>query len=198
MKIFKIYSVLITLTLITINISAQENADLPPRERIILETVQGTVTKVVKETREITIIGLEGNLVTVTASDAVERFDEIEVNDIITFDSWTYMMAEFRQPTAEEIEEPIVMIAEGGKTTEGMDPAAAIGAIVKAVVTIEVLNRPFMLATVKGPLGNYLTIQIEDEELIQKLHIGQVLILTYAEAIAVSLEKVSSGTPIKN
>ncbi len=38
---------------------------------------------------------------------------------------------------------------------------------------------------------------MEDEELIKKLHIGQVLILTYAEAIAVSLEKVSSGTPLK-
>lgn len=194
----KIYFVLFVLALITINISAQENADLSPRERVILETVQGTVTNIAKETREITLMGVEGNLVTVIASDAVERFDEIAINDIITFDSWTYLKAEFRQPTAEEIEEPIIMVAEGGKAPEGMDPGAAIGAIVKAVVTIEVLNRPSMLATVKGPLGNYLTIQMEDEELIQKLRIGQVLILTYAEAIAVSLEKVSSGTPVKN
>ena len=128
----------------------------------------------------------------------MERFDEIAVNDIITFDYYTYLMAEFRQPTAEELEEPIVMIAEAGKAPEGMDPAAEIGAIVQAVVSIEVLNRPFMLATVKGPQGNYLTIQMEDEELIQKLHIGQVFILTYAEAIAVSLEKIGSGTPVKD
>ena len=187
----KFYFVLVALALITINVSAQENNDLSPREKVILETVQGTVTKIVKETREITLMGVEGNLMTMTASEAVERFDEIAVNDIITFDSWTYLKAEFRQPTAEEKEEPIVVVAEGGKAPEGMDPGAAIGAIVKAVVTIEVLNRPSMLATVKGPLGNYLTIQMEDEELIQKLHIGQVLILTYAEAIAISLEKVN-------
>jgi len=193
----KFYFVLVALALITINVSAQENNDLSPREKVILETVQGTVTKIVKETREITLMGVEGNLMTMTAGEAVERFDEIAVNDIITFDSWTYLKAEFRQPTAEELEEPIVMLAEGGKAPEGMDPGAAIGAIVKAIVTIEVLNRPSMLATVKGPQGNYLTIQMEDEELIQKLHIGQVLILTYAEAIAVSLEKVSSGTPVK-
>ena len=191
MKMTKFYFVLVALALITINVSAQENNDLSPREKVILETVQGTVTKIVKETREITLMGVEGNLMTMTASEAVERFDEIAVNDIITFDSWTYLKAEFRQPTTEEIEEPIVVLAEGGKAPEGMDPGAAIGAIVKAVVTIEVLNRPSMLATVKGPLGNYLTIQMEDEELIQKLHIGQVLILTYAEAIAISLEKVN-------
>ncbi len=198
MKTFKFYLVLIAVALITVNISAQENQELSPREKMTLETIQGSVTEIVKETREITLMGSEGNLVTLTASDAVERFDEIAVNDIITFEYWTYIKAEFREPTPEELEEPLVMLAEGGKAPEGMDPGAALGAVVKAVVSIEVLNRPFMLATVKGPQGNYLTIQMEDEELIQKLHIGQVLILTYAEAIAVSLEKVSSGTPVED
>jgi len=45
------------------------------------------------------------------------------------------------------------------------------------------------LATVRGPRGNYLSIQMEDEALMQRLNIGQKVILTYAEAIAVSLEK---------
>jgi len=134
-------------------------------------------------------MGSKGDLVTITASDAVERFDEIAIDDVITFDYWTYMMAEFRQPTAEELAEPLVVIAEGGKAPEGVDPAAVVGAIIKAVVTIEVLNRPNMLATVRGPRGNYMTIEMEDKELITQLHIGQVVILTYAEAIVVSLKK---------
>ena len=82
-------------------------------------------------------------------------------------------------------------MADGGKAPEGMDPAAVVGAIVKAVVTIEILNRPFMLATVRGPAGNYLTIQMEDMELIKELNIGQVIIITYAEAIVMSLTKVN-------
>ena len=55
-----------------------------------------------------------------------------------------------------------------------------------------------MLATVKGALGNFLTINKEDEEFIQRLHIGQGLILTYAEAVAVSLEKVGSVETSEN
>jgi hypothetical protein len=31
---------------------------------------------------------------------------------------------------------------------------------------------------------------MEDEKLITELHIGEVLVLTYAEAVAVSLEKM--------
>ena len=82
-------------------------------------------------------------------------------------------------------------MADGGKAPEGVDPAAAVGAIVRAVVTIEILNRPYMLATVRGPAGNYLTIQMEDVELIEQLNIGQVLILTYAEAVVMALTKVN-------
>jgi predicted amino acid racemase len=65
-----------------------------------------------------------------------------------------------------------------------------VGAIVKAVVTIEALNRPLMVATVSGPNGNFVSIPMEDEKLITELHIGEVLVLTYAEAVAVSLEKM--------
>jgi hypothetical protein len=194
MKTIKNYAlVLIALTFIAINVYGQENQDSrPPKEKWNLVTMQGTVTAIVKETREITLMGPRGDLVTMTAGEAVERFDEIAVDDVITFDYYTYMMAEFRQPTPEELAEPLVVIAEGGKAPEGMDPGAVVGAVVKAVVSIEVLNRPYMLATIRGPRGNYMTIDMEDKELITQLNIGQVIIFYYAEAVAVSLEKVNA------
>lgn len=190
MKTPKFYFLtLIVLTLLSINIYGQEV--LPTKEKMELQTMQGTVTAVNPDTREITLMGSQGELNTITAGEEVERFNEIAVGDVIVFDLYTYMKAEFREPTAEEIAEPIVMVAEAEKATMEDAPAGAIGAMVKAVVTIEILNRVFMQATVKGPEGNYLTIDMEDEDLIQKLHVGQVVILTYAEAMAISLEKVS-------
>ncbi len=191
----KIYSlVLIAFMLVSTNAFSQEGPESrPAREKWDLVAMQGTVTEIVKETRDITLRGTEGNLVTITAGEEVERFDEIEVGDVITFEYWKYLKAEFRKPTAEEIAEPLVAAAEGVKAPEGMDPGAVVGAVVKAVVSIEALNRPLMLATVKGPRGNYLAIPMEDEVLITELNIGQVLILTYAEAVAVSLTKVSAA-----
>lgn len=176
-----------------INLSAQENQEKrPSREKWDLVTMQGTVTSIEKETRKITLMGSKGNLVTIEADEAAKRFDEIAVDDVISIDYWTYMKAEFRNPTEEELANPIVVVVEAGIASEDLDPGAVVGAIVKAVVTIEVLNRPFMLATIKGPRGNYMTIQMQDEELIQQLHIGEVLIFTYAEAVAVTLNKVNN------
>lgn len=181
----------VVIALLTINVQAQEGSDqIPSREKWSQVEMQGTVTEIKRDTREITLMGSKGDLVTITAGDELKRFDEIVVDDIITFEYWTYMKAEFREPTPEEIEEPLVVITDVVRAPEDVDPAGNMGAVVKAVVTIEVLNRPYMLATVSGPKGNYLTIQMEDPSLMEELHIGQVLILTYAEVIAISLEKV--------
>ena len=192
MKTTKTYfSILILLIFFSTNTYGQDIKDTrPPKEKLSLITTQGKVTEINKETRKVTLMGPQGELVSVTASNAVVRFDEIAVGDVVTFDYYTYMKAEFRQPTAEELEEPLVVLVEGGRAPDSTDPAGIVGAEVKAVVTIEILNRPYMQVTVKGPRGNYTTLPMEDAELITQLHIGQVVILTYTEAMVVSLEKV--------
>ncbi|WKK66659.1 hypothetical protein [Lutimonas zeaxanthinifaciens] len=189
MKSFKLCILALALLFFTsADLFAQEKR--PSREKWDQVSMQGTVTEINAETREITLMGSDGGLVTMTAGEDVERFDEIAVDDVIKFEYYTYIKAEFREPTAEEVAEPVQIVAEAGKAPEGVDPAAAVGAVVKAVVTIEALNRPFMVATVSGPNGNYVSIPMEDEELMKELHIGEVLILTYAEAMAIGLEKV--------
>lgn len=170
---------------------AQENNEnRPPKEKWSLERMQGTITAIDKDTREVTILGAEGTMETFIAGDAIKRFDEIKVGDIISFEFYNYILAEFRQPTEEELETPLVVVAEGGKAPEDMDPAAVLGAVVKAVVTVEVINIPEMLVTVKGPRGNYVTISVEDAALMEALQVGEVVVLTYAEAVALSLDKV--------
>lgn len=192
MKMTKLYLfAVLALAIVSCGPKKQEAAALPEfKERWDTLTVKGTVTEINKESREITLLGSEGNLMTITAGDAVERFNEISVGDRITFGYITYVKAEFRQPTPEELAEPLVVVAEAAKAPAGLDPAGSMGAMIKGVVTIEALNRPFMLATVKGPHGNYLTLPVEDAALLEKLHIGQVLVLTYAEARVAALKKM--------
>ncbi|WP_276390973.1 hypothetical protein [Eudoraea chungangensis] len=185
-------SVLAVMALMLTGIAlGQEDTTWEPREKLSKISTKGTVTAIDKGTRNITLKGPDGELVTVKAEAEVARFNEIAVGDAIAFDYYTYLKAEFREPTEEEKANPIVAIAEEGVAPDDMAPAGAVGAMVKALVTIEILNRPQMLATVKGPNGNYLTIPMEDSDFMGKLSIGQVVILTYAEAMAVSLEKLA-------
>ena len=179
-----IYTLIITLFFGCQSV-AQED-----REKWISEDITGIVTSVNKETREITVVGPEGNMLTFTAGEEVERFDEIGDADIIKFQYLTYIKAEFRKPTAEELAEPLIVLAEGVKAPKDAPPGAAIGAMAKAVVTVVGLNSEFMTATVQGPQGNFLTVPVEDITLLEELRINQVLVMTYGEAIALTLEKV--------
>ena len=56
--------------------------------------------------------------------------------------------------------------------------------------TIEIINREDKLVTIKGPRGKYVTLPAKDPALLEELKIGEVLVMTYAEALALSLEKV--------
>lgn len=192
MKTPKIYAILLVVfAFVTISSYGQDKEQQrPDREAWDQVEMQGTVTAIDSVSREITLMGTDGGLVTLTAGEEVERFNEIAINDVLKFEYYTYLKAEFRAPTEEEVAEPLQMMAEAGKAPEGMDPGAVVGAVVKAVVTIEALNRVSMVATVQGPGGNYVSIPMQDEQLITELRIGQVLILTYAEAMAIVLEKV--------
>ena len=93
--------------LLAMNLFAQED-----REMFYSEELQGTITALDTESREVTVIGQEGNIVTLIAGDEVERFNELEIGDLIKLEYWIYMMAEFRNPTKEELAEPLVIIAE--------------------------------------------------------------------------------------
>ncbi len=185
--------VLVALTLNGIAVFGQEGKERrPQRERWNQMTLTAKVVAVDMETRELTLKGIDGHLVTVVAGPEVERLREISPGDMIVTEFWTYIKAEFRDPTAEEMAEPVVVVAEADKTPEGAPPAAAIGAIVRAVVTVEVINRPDMLYVLRGPNGRYVTIEAEDPVLMTKINVGEVLILTYGEALVMSLEKVAN------
>ena len=162
----------------------------PPRERWLLVSIQASVESLDLESRLATLKGPAGNLVTIEVGEGVERLDEIEIGDVVTADYYTYLLAEFRDPTPEEEEEPFVILAESGKAPEGFPPGAAVGAVVRAVVTVEMINESTSEVTIKGPRGKYLTVPVEDLSLLKELKVGEVGVLTYAEALALSLDKV--------
>jgi hypothetical protein len=185
---------LIAIAVTSITASAQQSEERrPSREKSEQVSMRAGVVAIDLETREVLLRGPEGGLVTIKADETVERFNEISVGDFVNVEFWAYMKAEFRDPTPEETQEPLVILAEAGKAPKDMPPGGAVGAVVKAVVTIEIINRPDMVVTVKGPRGQYVSIPVADPTLITQLRVGEVTVITYAEALALTLEKVGEG-----
>ena len=73
-------------------------------------------------------------------------------------------------------------------SAEGQSAAAGLRHF-KVVTTIEGLDRSTETITVKGPRGNYLTARVADPSRLTQMRIGENIVVTYTEALAVSLEK---------
>ena len=115
--------VLFILNIFVFSVIAQENTDhKPPKEKWSLVSIEAKVEAIDAEKREVDLRGPLGNLVTVTADESVERFAEINVDDIVTADYWTYMKTEFRNPSPQELAEPLVILADAAEAPKGMDP----------------------------------------------------------------------------
>ncbi len=148
------------------------------------------VTAIDLDKRQVTLKGPQGNEVTLTVGDAVKRLDEVKVGDFVRVNYLVAIAAEVRPPTAEEAQHPLVVMAAAGRTPADSASAGGVARSFKVVTTIEALNRPDETVTVKGPLGHYLTARVADPNNLTKVHIGDTIVIVYAEALALSLDKV--------
>ena len=183
------FSVICLLTVSNTAFGEDQKERRAPRAVSDVVDIEAKVEAVDYETREVLLRGPMGNLVTIEAGEKVKRFNEIKVGDSVHARFFTYLQAEFRDPTDEEKATPLVVLEETVKTVKDLPPGAAAGTLIKAVVSIEIINRPDMVVTVKGPRGNYLSIPTSDAKLLEELKIGEIVILTYLDSVALVLEK---------
>jgi hypothetical protein len=159
------------------------------RKGTVLTSITASVEAIDPAKREVTLKGPLGNTVTFTVDKRVKRLNEIKVGDLVTADYYVSVAAELRKPTAEEEKEPIQLIEAGAKAPAEASPAIAGARRFKVVTTVEGLDRPTKTVTVKGPMGHYHTARVDDPSRLTELRIGDKIVLTFTEAMAVSLEK---------
>jgi len=182
---------------LTASAYAQESKGPLPDQRIVREllSITAKVLSIDIATRELTLKGPMGNLVTVVAGDKVKSLNEIRHGDEVTVKYYIGIAAELRPPTLEEQKQPFVILNAKETSTNGTTPAgaAAHGArVVRVVTTVEALDRLTQTATLKGPRGHYLTVRVKDPSLLEKSRLGDTVLVTCAEALAISVEKVKA------
>lgn len=170
--------------------NVQSDHRRPAREKMDTVVVTAKVMAVDSENRAVTLADKQGNPFRLQVGDDVRRFDEIHVGDVVKAEYTTYMLSEFRDPTPEEYQEPLVVIESAEVVSDDLPPGAAVGAVVKAVVEVAAKDLEAKLVTLKGPRGNYVILPVEDASLLADLKIGERGVVTYAEAVALTLEKI--------
>jgi hypothetical protein len=151
--------------------------------------ISAVITDIDAASREVTLEGGLGNSITLTVGPDVSRFDEFKVGDLVVATYASSVSGELRAPTEAELAEPIVVLDGGAVASADMEPGAAVGRSVRAICTIEGMNRVTRTVMLKDPDGDFHIIDDVDPAKMEGVSLGDTVIITYTEAFALTLEK---------
>lgn len=161
---------------------------VPSREELTYGSVTAVVTEIDRSARSVVLEFDDGRIEEYEIGDQIEDLAPIVVGDTLLAGFARSLAFELREPTAMELENPMEVVEEMNAPDSETGTGSA-GRLIRAVTTVEALDRINMTATLKGPLGNYLTIDVENAELLTQVNIGQTVVATFTEAIVLSLSK---------
>jgi len=149
-------------------------------------TVKGTISAIDRDKSTVTLKGPKGRTITIEVKDP-SKFDQIKVGDPVVA---TYMEAVAFQIKKPGTATPGTSVSETRATSKpGETPAGAIGQEVTVTATITAIDKAAHTVTIKGPEGNTETVKAKDPKNLDRIKVGDLVEITYAQALAVSLDK---------
>jgi hypothetical protein len=149
----------------------------------------GTVYALDLPTRILTLQYDMGGTETVKVGPAVKDLDRFAVGDTVVAELHQGLALEFQPPGAEFVPPT----ATPTSTSAGADAVAAAGQTVRATVTVTAIDAKRRLVTLQTPGGKIYRVKAGPKVQLDKVKVGDSLLATYVEAVAIRLEKASHG-----
>jgi hypothetical protein len=150
---------------------------------------RATVTAIDAQSRLVTLRDQNGEELVIQVPDAVRNFNQIKVGDEVVA-SYTEAIAWQVKPAGQAT--PGVTASDDMTTAQpGQRPAATVGSSVTVTATITAIDLAKGTVTLTGPGGRSQTIKARDPSNLRRVKVGDLVEITYSEAVAVSVQPVA-------
>ena len=147
--------------------------------------VQGKFKSVDQKTRQVVIVGPNGNEFKTTLGNEVKNFNQIKVGDIVTLTHVEIFVADIKKPSKVEIRERVE--TEKAVTAKlGDKPAAAIERQVAIVADVTAVDQKKGTLTVRGATRT-LDIKVKDPKVLKGIKVGTQIETVVTEIIAIEV-----------
>jgi Cu/Ag efflux protein CusF len=167
--------------------SAEEGTEsnIPAAGAASTVSVTATVEKVDMNSREVTLKGPEGDIVTIAVGPEVRDLEQVKVGDKVTID-YTQAVALALSPVrGGEEERGEVSALE--RAPEGEKPGGVLSRRVDVRATVESIDTKKREVTLKGP-ERTVTLAVGKDIDLSKIKVGDQVLASYSEALAVSVK----------
>ena len=148
--------------------------------------INATVVAVNLETRELTYKRDDGAVRTIVVSEEVKNLPQVKVGDIIKL---RYHEAVSIRLDKSSGGTPSTSESSGiSRNAPGSKPGAYAGRETTISGSVDKIDALQSVVTLKGPKGRLLDVVVEDKAILGKLNLGDLVVVTYTEALALSVE----------
>lgn len=183
---------LITALVFSLSLQAGEGSKQRDIEAIsATQTVQliAVVDAVDREARTVTLKGPQGNSRTIQAREDSNNIDQVEVGDKVNVEYVQHMSIEVYE--GEEGAKPgIGAMAAEAINKEGENPAGMELLTTVTTAVVKDINIEANTFKLLWPTGEILEYEAQKPENLKKAEVGDVVVLTFTEAIALELSEV--------
>jgi hypothetical protein len=149
-------------------------------------TAQATVVAINKNSREVKLKTEAGDTVGVKCGPEVKNFAQIKKGDVVkityTEKLTIHVEAEGTPAATEE--------ATTASAKPGEKPSMSASAKIQYKASITAINKEKGTVTLKGTDGNEFDVMPRHKENLDKIKVGDLVVFTYSEGVAASVEKV--------
>ena len=188
-KIMKHYKWLSMMLVVSLNIWGC--ADTTPKKELDVKkahmvSVSAIVQKIDLNKRVVTIRGPEGNIRKIHVSKEVVNLPQVRVGDKVKLEYYQSVAVRMAKPgeVRDEVSE------RAGRAKPGEKPGYAEATETTVTAKILDLDKMNMTATLKMPDGDAEVVDVEDPANMDKVKVGDTIVITYTEALAISVREV--------
>jgi Cu/Ag efflux protein CusF len=149
-------------------------------------TARGTVQDIDKANGTVTLKGERGRTLTLDVQDP-QKLNAVEIGDPVVAVYYESIAIEVRKAGSTV---PGVTRQEARATSKPGDvPAGAISRQVTVTATVTAVDASNQTVTITGPQGRVKTVKVQDPQNLSAVNVGDLVEVTYTEALAVALDK---------
>jgi hypothetical protein len=166
--------------------AVQEGEDRVERSKVV--TVTAVVEKIDLAKRLVTLRGPDGKSTTIQVDEAVKNLPQVRKGDEVNVAYYESIAFQVRKPGEAKVGDAVV--AEGAETAKLGEKPGATGARALTIVTkVEGIDKTNGTITLQGPEGETKTIKAQNPANLDKVKVGDLIEITYTEAVAISVDK---------
>ena len=139
-----------------------------------------------KKTRTLTLKAPNGKVADVAVGEEVKNFGQIKAGDMVVVRVMQSLMLELQKVKSGTTG---ITATEGAvKAQPGQKPGVAAAREISAIATVTKVDPKSKTIDLKGPRGNTVTLDVQNPEHFKVVKVGDEVLVTYTEAVAVSVE----------